>query len=551
MSRTQTLAALFIPLILAGAVQAQRAPEAERSPGIILVKFAPEALTNIEQEIVLGNILAPEVAQVLERYGFSRGSKMFRDFMPSDTLGTSINGDEVLLVDISRWYSLEVSPTTDVVTLAAQLSHLPFIIAATPDYVLPHDSVFPNDPYFQWGYQWGLYNHSQPGRDIHAPQAWVINTGRSDVIAAIIDSGVDYNHPDLDPGNRSRVIQGYDFADNNADPMDDAPAGGHGTAVAGALGAITNNGDKTAGVMWNVTIMPLKAGKSSDTQGQVLSSAAGQAANYARQNGAHLINMSFSSAVCTNMWCEFLGDPLGEPLLNAYRQGLLIAGSAGNTGVEERRYPSGWDIVMAVGQSNHNDDRASLSTYGTHLDFVAPGGFYSTARYNSVASFGGTSHATPIALGVAGLVLSESRDRGFNLTNDDIRQIMRRTADDVNAATQPGFDKFIGHGRINAAAALAMISPPNTVTHLTRSSGSSTLTWDSHSHTFINGAYGAGGWLASGSYHGVKQYRVSGHVAFPIPYRQPPAVWIRERQTTGWAPSNPNSQSPFVNITNV
>jgi subtilisin family serine protease len=111
------------------------------------------------------------------------------------------------------------------------------------------------------GYQTGLKN-GNTGRDIHATQAWDYNTGRSDVKIAVIDAGVDYNHIDLDPGNRSRVIAGYDAADDDNNPFDDIPsqydAASHGTSVAGVIGAITNNDEGVAGIMHSLQIVPVK-----------------------------------------------------------------------------------------------------------------------------------------------------------------------------------------------------------------------------------------------------------------------------------------------------
>ena len=104
-------------------------------------------------------------------------------------------------------------------------------------------SIAPTDS--QYVSQWHLHSTSSPIADIDAEEAWDINTGRNDVIIAVCDGGVDYTHPDLDPGNRSRIITGYDFGNNDNDPMDDLPDGsgrygGHGTHIAGIIGAIPN-----------------------------------------------------------------------------------------------------------------------------------------------------------------------------------------------------------------------------------------------------------------------------------------------------------------------
>jgi subtilisin family serine protease len=171
-------------------------------------------------------------------------------------------------------------------------------------------SISPNDPYFVNGSQWHLKSISNPLADIDAEAAWDINRGRNDVIIAVADGGVDYNHPDLDPGNRSRVIAGYDFGDFDSDPMDDLPDNNplsyadHGTKVAGAIGALTNDSAGVAGIMWNCKIMPLKMvssftisypfiGTIFDFSTTALPSSTAMAIDYAVSHGAHVINMSY------------------------------------------------------------------------------------------------------------------------------------------------------------------------------------------------------------------------------------------------------------------
>jgi subtilisin family serine protease len=113
--------------------------------------------------------------------------------------------------------------------------------------------IVPNDA--EYVRQWHLKSSYNPNADIDAEQAWEINTGRNDVIIAVCDGGVDYMHPDLDHGDRSRIIMGYDSGNDDNDPMDDLPDvagsyGGHGTHIAGIIGAITNNDTLVSGVMW-------------------------------------------------------------------------------------------------------------------------------------------------------------------------------------------------------------------------------------------------------------------------------------------------------------
>jgi subtilisin family serine protease len=535
-------------------------------PGVINVKFKHEAVQTDGHELRSQEIVLPELRDVLSDRGFVRGEKIFRHFEARDTLTVSrFTGEPVILLDLSRWYTINVADTVNTVRLAERLMELPGVEAASPEFLMYTQQVFPNDPRFQSNQQWGLYNWSNPGKDIHAPQAWQINKGRSDVIIAVVDGGVDYNHPDLDPGNRSRVIQGYDVADNNSNPMDDIPSqygfANHGTAVAGIIGAITNNNQKVAGVMWNVKIMPVKVAHTSSpwwdpfgwSMGGAPHSKVAAGVDWARQNGADIINMSLGSDGVSGKWYSvFYNNPVTQATYNAYASGILIVASMGNEDAEKEIYPAGFPWTVAVGASNQNDQRVSVSTWGSnfgnHIDVVAPGiNYYSTRRNNQDGSFSGTSAAAPVVSGVAGLILSQSKNRGLNLTNDDIRNVIRVTADDINQSQYPGYDKFVGYGRVNVYKALNLLSAPKIVEHGTKFGGSSTLTWDSHKHVFYRGM----GTLATGDYFGVKQYKVTGQVNFSNYFESPPVVWVRDRTSKGWDYANPNMQTPWFKITNV
>jgi len=388
------------------------------------------------------------------------------------------------------------------------------------------------------------------------------------VIVAVVDGGVDYNHNDLDPGDRSRVIQGRDTGDDDNNPMDDAPEGGnswgaHGTKVAGVIGAITNNNQKVAGVMWNLKIMPIKVAKTDPpwwgpifgfSSGQAFDTDIAEGIDWARTHGANIINMSFGGEG-QGFWENLIiGNPIAEATWNAYQQGILLVAAMGNDGNNNIMYPAGYDWVMAVGATNQNDQRVTLqntggwwgSNYGSWINLVAPGIYhYTTYRNQSDGSFSGTSCSTPMISGVAGLILSESRDRGLNLTNDDIWHLMEKTADDVNSSTNPGFDQYIGYGRVNGDRALQYLQDPYTVKHSTSYGGSSQLTWDDHWHTFYNN-----GGLASGNYV-VEQYKITKTVNFSPAYQSVPLVWARERTTNGWSGANPNDELPWVNVKNV
>jgi hypothetical protein len=300
------------------------------------------------------------------------------------------------------------------------------------------DSV--NDPYFT--YQWGLHNTRQTGgredADIDAPEAWDIITGTTDVMVAVIDTGVDYTHQDLNDG---RVITDTDkdYVNNDDDAMDDHS---HGTHVAGTIAAETNNGVGVAGVMWQAQILPLKV---LNSRGSGSSSDVASAIRYAADQGADVINMSLGSSSCS----QTIADAVNYAYFD---KGVVIVAAAGNSG-GSIGYPAKLDPVIAVGATDHNDHKAYFSSYGDELDVVAPGvTIFSTVPNNGYDAFSGTSMASPHVAGVAGLLLAQRP----TLTNTHVIEILHQSADDLG---QSGFDCYYGYGRVNAYQALQTATP--------------------------------------------------------------------------------------------
>jgi len=279
----------------------------------------------------------------------------------------------------------------------------------------------PNDPRFSSMY--GLNNTAQTGgtqdADIDAPEAWNINTGTKRTIVAVIDTGVDYNHQDLaanmwrntgeisgdgvdnDGNGYVDDIYGYDFANNDADPMDD---NGHGTHVSGTIGAVGNNGIGTTGVNWNTRIMALKflaADGSGSTAGAI------SALNYAVRMGANLSNNSWGGGGSSSL--------LSQAISNAKNAGHIFVAAAGNSGLNNdatANYPSNYDFdnVVAVAATDNKDVLASFSNYGaTTVDIAAPGvGILSTLPGNTYGTLSGTSMATPHVSGAISLIWDQN-----------------------------------------------------------------------------------------------------------------------------------------------
>lgn len=264
---------------------------------------------------------------------------------------------------------------------------------AEPNYYRYPAATIPNDSDFQE--LWGLNNTGQsvygnPGlsdADIDAPEAWDITTGSSDIIIAVIDSGVAYNHPDLRDNiwnNRDETIngkdddqngyiddvRGWDFAENNKDPMD---TNDHGTHIAGTIAARGNNETGVAGVCWNATIMPLRFIDESYA-GTVADEIA--AINYAVENGARIINASYGSSTYSRAE-EYAIESAGEA-------GVLFitgAGNGGDDGVGDDidsspQYPASYDLpnIISVAATDQDDRLIPFSNYGDgSVDVAAPG----------------------------------------------------------------------------------------------------------------------------------------------------------------------------------
>lgn len=247
---------------------------------------------------------------------------------------------------------------------------LPDVEYAEPNYIVKASAI-PNDARF--GEQWGLHNTGQdvngsPGKagaDINAPEAWDILQATS-VIVAVIDSGVDISHPDL----AANLIAGYDFIENDNIPND---LNGHGTHVAGIIGAVGNNATGITGVSWSVKVMPLKV---LDQIGEGTIADIIEAIDYAAQNNARIINMSFSGPDPS----QFLYESI-----SSYPNVLFVA-AAGNGGEDNlgdnndnplySEYPASFDLpnIISVAASDQDDNLTYFSNYGlTSVDVAAPG----------------------------------------------------------------------------------------------------------------------------------------------------------------------------------
>lgn len=327
---------------------------------------------------------------------------------------------------------------------AAKLAALASLTGAT--YIeedrLLRASFSPNDPLFPQ--QWA------PSA-IHAPAAWDRTVGASSVIIAIVDTGIDYDHPDLAQAvwTDASATHGYDFINGDTDPKDDH---GHGTHVAGIAAARTNNGLGIAGIA-QASIMAIKV---LDADGYGPESVVATGVQWAVDQGARIISMS-------------LGDPQRSKTLEravnyAWARGALLVAAAGNGYGAQVEYPAGYSAVLAISALDSDDGFALYSNVGAKIDLAAPGTLVLSTMptyavtltddglSNNYATLTGTSMATPHVSAAAALLWSVRPD----LTNLEVRDLLLSTAVDLGAA---GPDRYFGYGKVDAAAAVDAASP--------------------------------------------------------------------------------------------
>jgi subtilisin family serine protease len=442
----------------------------EYVPGEFIVKFKPENDIFIskspENKLFVG---ISGIDKLNDEYNVYSIERLFR-------------GNE--RSDLYNIFKFSINVHYDLIDCINSYSSDPNVLYAEPNYIY-HTSLTPNDPDFNL--QYALHNTGQTNgtidADIDAPEAWNIETGNENIIICIHDTGVDWDHPDLqdniwtnpgedlngngivDPTDFNNIdddcngyiddIRGYDFVNttDNVAPGEDGTDPdnnpmdfhGHGTHCSGIASASTNNNIGIAGVCWNCTIMPVRIGyKSPSGNGYMEIDDSANGLVYAADNGADIISMS---------WGGFSVSQLIWDAVNySYSKGSILVAAAGNYNTDFRLYPAGYDKTIAVGATNHEDNRAGFSNHGSWVDVCAPGvDIYSTLFNDTYTSWSGTSMSTPTVAGLIGLILSKNP----SFSQDEVRTIIRSTTDPVNKTS-----RYIGTGRINAYKAIQRDSTP-------------------------------------------------------------------------------------------
>lgn len=403
----------------------------------------------------LGRVASPSLGA--RRFMEDRILVTFRPGFSAQSIGPTLRAygaATIASVPRAGFHVVAVPAGVTAAELISALNRNPDVASARPDPIV-RLCVRPNDKYF--ADQYALSNSGQvlddlpeqpqgtAGADINATGAWDQTRGDSGTIIAVLDTGVDLNHPDI----RNKLVSaGKDFINGDADASDDH---WHGTHVAGIAGAETNNELGVAGVAWDCAILP---GKIISAEGEGDYGALIQAIYWAVDQGARVINLSLGGDV---------GDAdLLAALKHAYDHNVVVVAAAGNEGGAVL-YPAAYDqYCLAVAATDYDDIRVPWSNFGPEVDVAAPGvdvlSCYPTwdtpEGFAPYAYAGGTSMATPHVTGLAALLKSHKPW----LTAGEVMNIIRYSAEDVNAAASPGLDHEIGYGRIDGERALAPYS---------------------------------------------------------------------------------------------
>ncbi len=356
--------------------------------------------------------------------------------------------------NLERIYLLRFQIPADLHTVRSHYAAHPLIEAAEFNYIRQTQAseVFPNDPAFDE--QWNLALIDMPG-------AWAIEKGDSEVIIAVVDTGFDYTHEDLasqtwvnvdeipdngiddDSNGYIDDIHGWDFSEprngdgtgssqtGDNDPIDES---GHGTHVAGIVGAAVDNDVGIAGIAWNCTLMPIRG---AGVEG-IRDDRSSAAIIYAVDNGARVINMSWGGRDRSFV--------LRDAVDYAYARGVLMVAASGNESEGASIFPAGYRKVISVAATEQHKQKFYQSNFGASIDIGAPGNvILSTHINNRYRPLSGTSMATAHVSGVAALVISKRP----SLTHREVRQILLSTVDPITESPE-----LVDAGNLNAARAL-------------------------------------------------------------------------------------------------
>lgn len=423
--------------------------------GELIIKFKSDVdvtVTISEKGITKTGIAS--IDQLNEQHNVYAVEKVFKNLKTDE----DVHG-------LSHFYKFTIPKNSDILSVAEAYKKNPNVRYTGPNYIMKA-CLTPNDPYYSSSGSWGQDFQDLYGLHlINASGAWDISTGDQDVVVAVVDTGIDYNHediaenmwintdeiPDNDADDDSDGfvdnIYGADIFYNDSDPMDYY---GHGTHCAGTIGAVGNNSLGVVGVNWQTRIMAVK-GLDDSGNGDVTSLAG--ALVWSADQGAKIISNSWASID------PFPSEPTIEAAVRyAYDKGCVLVFAAGNENDDVQYYcPQNMKETITVAAVDHQDKKPEFSNWGEKVDVCAPGVEILSLRANDTDFYNdeihivddeyyyasGTSMACPHVAGLAALLLSKNH----SLTRDMIRTIIVYAVDEINSTY------YIGRGRINASNA--------------------------------------------------------------------------------------------------
>jgi len=411
----------------------------------VIIKINEDVATKLGQQepLSLNDIIG--LKELPESNNFNNLKPLFRQY---DSF-TQAHYD----YHLHQYYILSfISPENNVLQIVDKIKALPIVEEVDFNYQM-NSFLVPNDTYYTS--QWGLNNTGQaisyngntvgtPGADIDAERAWNITTGSSDVIIAILDTGIDLDHPDLASG----LVDGYNFVNNNTNAND---GNMHGTACASIAAGRSNNSIGVSGICWDCSLMPVKVlsdqgyGDFDDIVNGVV---------WASDNGAQVISMSLGGGGYVSSF--------NNAIDYAHNNGTIVISASGNDN-GSISYPAAYDNSLAIGAMSPCNERKNPSScdgenywgsnYGNGLDLVAPGVRIHSATIGGgyISNMNGTSSACPHAAGVAGLIYSIAP----GMPPSEVRLAMQINSVDIGNL---GYDTQTGWGRLNAYNAVSNLA---------------------------------------------------------------------------------------------
>ncbi len=415
--------------------------KAKSSPGEILIKFKSNTSSSKSR-----------FSTVNKQHNIKKIRNLFK---------TSHHGD-IKEKHLSQWHKISLPPNTTFEQISDIYKNCPDVEFVEPNYIYDI-CTNPNDPYFNTSGSWGQSYQDMWGlHKANLSSAWEIEKGNASIIVAVVDTGIDYNHPDItnniwhNPGeipdnniddDQNGYIDdtiGWNFTNVSNDPKD---GNGHGSHVAGTIAGTTNNGRGISGISWHSQVMAIK-GITDDGWGTATDLALG--IKYAADNGARVINLSWGGIGT----CQIIKDALDY----AHSKGCILVAAAGNSNQDVSNFfPANYEKAITVAATNYQDEKTFFSNYGTNIDVAAPGMDILSLKAEGTNPSGvvgtnycrlsGTSMSAPHVCGVAALILS----RHPTYTNEEVTTFITCSADDLG---EEGKDIYFGWGQINTYKAL-------------------------------------------------------------------------------------------------